>query len=250
MKEIQREKILGIPIDIVTKKDALEFVITCIQNNKGGSYILAVNSEKIMALQKESFLNKIYEEAALLLPDGIGVVFAMRWIRGKKIKKLAGADLMQIICKEAEIRGYNLFIFGGTEEVNKNAVKKIKMIYPKIKIVGRSNGYLDERGRRDLLNKINDSQVEILFVGLGSPRQEIWIQRYLPQLNIKICQAVGGTLDVISGRKKRAPRVIQKLGLEWLYRLLKEPKRIHRQIVYPIYLAKVIMEKHKKEISQ
>jgi len=246
MKEILRVRVLGVPVDVVNMSSALEYVDNWIQNEKRGNYILAVNAEKIMSLRKDSFLKTFYENAALILPDGIGVILAFKWILGLKITRVAGADLMQNISKDAVKKGYKIFIFGGLEEINKDAVEKIKIKYPGIRIVGRSDGYLEENKMNDLVNRINESQADILFIALGSPKQEIWIQKYLPRLNIKICQAIGGTLDVISGETKRAPRHFQKIGLEWLYRLVNEPKRIRRQIVYPLFLIKLIKEKLKR----
>ena len=102
-----------------------------------------------------------------------------------------------------------------------------------------------------LIRKINESQADILFIALGSPKQESWIQKYSPDLEVKVYQGIGGTLDVLSGQSKGAPSLIQKIGLEWLYRLVKEPKRIRRQIVYPRFLLEVVKAKFKKrrEIS-
>ncbi len=95
----------------------------------------------------------------------------------------------------------------------------------------------------ELINDINKSEADILFIALGSPKQEEWIQKYLPRVNAKICQGIGGTLDTITGNVQRAPVFMQKLGLEWLYRLFKEPKRIRRQIVLPLFALKVLKEK-------
>lgn len=240
-----RVRILGVPVDTVNTGDALEYINNLIQNNKKGNYILAVNAEKIMTLQKDSFLKTFYENAALILPDGIGVTIAVKWILGLKIRRVAGADLMQNICEEAVKRGSKIFIFGGKEEINKTAVEKINLAYPGICIVGRCDGYIDEDKMKDLIDKINKSKADILFIALGSPKQERWIQKYLHKTNTKICQGIGGTLDVISGRAKRAPRPIQRIGLEWLYRLFNEPERIRRQIIYPMFLFRVIMEKLK-----
>jgi len=247
MEEIIRERILGVPVDTVDMLHALYYINNWIQNNKKENYILAVNAEKIMSLQKDSFLKNFFENASLLVPDGIGVILAFKWILGLDITRVTGADLMLNICKEAVKKKYKIFIYGGTEKTNKSVVEKIIMRYPGICIVGRHHGYLKENKMNYLINKINESEAEILFVALGSPKQEIWIKKYLPKLNIKICQAIGGTLDVISGRAKRAPKTIQKLGLEWLYRLIKEPKRIRRQIVYPLFLIEIFKERFRKK---
>jgi N-acetylglucosaminyldiphosphoundecaprenol N-acetyl-beta-D-mannosaminyltransferase len=243
MKQIERKRILGIPVDIVDMSQALTYIDHIIQSNEKDNYILAINAEKIIALQKDPFLKQMAENASLLVPDGIGAVLAVKLLYGIKISRVPGADLMQNICKEAARRGYRIFIYGAKEDVNKDAVERLKRTYPGLNIVGRCSGYISEEKMNELVNQINESGADILFVALGSPKQEKWMQDYLPRLNIKVCQGIGGTLDTIVGRVKRAPESFQKLGLEWLYRLLKEPRRIRRQLVLPVFVLKVFKEK-------
>lgn len=243
MKGKARLQIIGIPIDIFDMSYALEYIDHLIQNGKKGNYILAVNPEKIITLHKIPSLKNLFENSSLLVPDGIGIVLAIRWLYGLKISRVPGIDLMQNICKDAARKGYKIFIFGAKEEVNKIVVKRLNFKYPGIQIVGRCNGFIGEDRMNDLINKINKSKADILFVALGSPKQERWIQKYLPKLNIEICQGVGGALNTIAGKPKRAPDFIQRIGLEWLYRMVVEPKRIRRQIVLPVFVLKVLKEK-------
>lgn len=241
MKGTKRVKVLGVPVDTGDVSSAIEHVHTLIQNHEKGHYILAVNAEKVIALQKDPFLGSMFDNAALLLPDGIGVVLAIRWLYGVRTARIPGADFMQAICREASYKGYKIFIYGGEEEVNRKAIEKLRITYPGIRIVGFSTGYLDDNGMDALISKINESKADILFVGLGSPKQERWVQKYLPKLNsIMVCQGIGGTLDVISGKTRRAPVYVQKIGFEWLYRLIKDPKRIRRQLSYPAFAFKVV----------
>lgn len=236
-------RILGIPVDDVDMKRALDFVDSAIKNNELRQYILAINPEKVIALQRNNFLRSMSEKAALLIPDGIGVVLAMRWLYGLPATRVPGSELMPNICREAVKNGYKIFLYGSKEDVNKAAVEKLRNTHPGIQIVGRSNGYLKENQMPNLIREINGSGADILFIALGSPKQEQWIQTYLPKLNVKVCQGIGGTLDTIVGVVRRAPVFFRWAGLEWLYRLVKEPKRIRRQIVLPIFALKVLKEK-------
>lgn len=243
MKAIERKRVLGVPIDIIDMPGALEYVDNLIQNDKRGNCIWAINSLKVLELQKEQSLKDLFENATVLLPDGIGVVLAIRLLHKLKIKRVTGVDLMQNICQKAAQKGYKIYIFGAKKKVNKKAVEKLKLIYPGIRIVGRCNGYLNEDKMEDLINRINISEPDILFVALGSPRQERWCHKYASSLNVKIIQGIGGALDAIVDTTKRAPGFIQKIGLEWLYRLIREPGRIRSQIYLSIFVIKVLKAK-------
>jgi N-acetylglucosaminyldiphosphoundecaprenol N-acetyl-beta-D-mannosaminyltransferase len=243
--KIKRVRVLDVPVDVVDVPLALRYVEELVTNHKKGNYILAVNAEKFMQLQKDLKLKEIFENASLLLPDGVGAIWALRWRYHLIAERVPGADLMQNICGESVRKGYRIFIYGAKEEVNKKAVEKLRALYPGILIVGRSNGYVSEDGMEGLINEINRSMADIIFVALGSPKQEMWIKQYLPLLNVKVCQGIGGTLDAITGQTKRAPALFQKLPLEWLYRLIIDPnpKRIRRQAVIPYFLFRVFTQK-------
>lgn len=243
MMLIKRLRVLNVPVDVIDMKGAVKYIDNLIQDNKKRGYILAVNPEKVIILQKDLSLKQMFENATLLIPDGIGVILALRLLYRIKISRVPGADLMENICKESAKKEYKIFIYGAEEKVNRIAAEKLQRKYPGLKIVGRSNGYIPESQTNSLIKKINDSKADILFVALGSPKQEKWIQKYLPKINVKICQGIGGTLDTIAGTKKRAPKFFQKIGLEWFYRLIKEPRRIYRQVSLVVFIFKVIKEK-------
>jgi N-acetylglucosaminyldiphosphoundecaprenol N-acetyl-beta-D-mannosaminyltransferase len=148
------------------------------------------------------------------------------------------------ICDIAEKGSYKVFIYGAKEDVNKKVVDELKNRYPNLKIVGRENGYVKYSEMPDLINRINASKAEILFLALGSPKQEKWYTTYKSRLqHVKVVQGVGGTLDTIAGTVKRAPKVWCKFQLEWLYRLIMEPNRIKRQKVLPAFAVMVLMSK-------
>jgi len=236
----ERQRVFGVPVDIITVKDILDKIDFIIKNDIKHNNIMAVNAEKIMAAQKNGFLLKCLENAKFLIPDGTGATVALKVIHNRKVERIPGADLMHYICAESAKKGYKIFIYGSREEVNKKAVEQLQKLYPGINIVGRCNGYVSLNEMPKLIEQINNSGAQILFVALGSPKQELWISENLTKLNVNICQGIGGTLDTIAGTVKRAPYIFQKLGAEWIYRLLKQPKRIRRHINIWIFIFKVI----------
>lgn len=241
--KIERIRILDAPLDIVDMRSVLAFIDDQIIGNVKGKYILAMNPEKVFALKRNPSMKELFEQASILLPDGIGVVRAVRLLYGKRITRVPGVNLMLNICNVSAVKGYRIFVYGAQEEVNKKAVERLCTIYPGTKIVGRCNGYLNDYEIDTLVEEINNTGANILFVALGSPKQEKWIKRYLPKLNVNICQGIGGTLDTIAGNVKRAPLFMQRLGLEWFYRLIREPRRIRRQIVLPMFALEVMKKR-------
>lgn len=240
-RPIQRVDVLGVPVDAVDMEAALRAADRAAQGSRPPFRILAVNPEKVWALRRGALPREPFGTSELLIPDGIGVVWAVRLLYGIRISRVAGADLMQELCSLAATRGYSVFLFGATEEVNREAARILEQRYPGLRIAGRRNGYFEGDGS-DIVNEINACGANILFVALGSPKQERWIFRNAPRLSVSVIQGVGGTLDTISGRVRRAPVIFQRMHLEWLYRLIIDPRRIRRQIVLPAFAWKVLIE--------
>lgn len=238
----KRIEILGVPTDCVDMAQAIEEVETMIAGNRPEA-IIAVNPEKVIKARGDSLLLGQLRRAGLLIPDGIGVVAAARLLRLGRMGRVPGSELMPAICERAAMRGYRVFLFGASPEVNRKTVEVLGQRYPGLKIVGHQHGYLGEEEMPALVDRINSSGAEILFIALGSPKQELWIDRYLPQLRVKVCQGVGGTFDVLAGRVKRAPASFRKLHLEWFYRLVTQPKRLVRQTALPKFAYLVLRKK-------
>ncbi|MCG3117425.1 MAG: WecB/TagA/CpsF family glycosyltransferase [Candidatus Manganitrophus sp. SA1] len=238
----RRIEILGVPTDCVDMSQAVARVETMIEGSRGEA-VIAVNPEKVMKAQNDPFLLDQLRGAGLLIPDGIGVVFAARLLRLGRMSQVPGSELMPAICERAAQKGYRIFLFGGSAEVNQRAGEVLRTRYPGLQIVGQQHGYLKEEEMGELVKQINASGAEILFVALGSPKQELWMARYLPQLSIKVCQGVGGTFDVLSGRVKRAPALFRKMHLEWFYRLASQPRRLIRQTALPKFAWLILREK-------
>ena len=231
MTKVTRYEVLGCPVDGVDMRGALDYVADAVKTRTEPGFILAVNPEKVFVLRNDEFLKQFFDKAALLIPDGIGMVKGLKILHKVRVSRVPGADLMQNICAEAPERGYKIFIYGASEEVNSKSCDILRQRHPGIQIVGRANGFVKPEDMDKLVQSINDSGAEILFIAMGSPRQEKWMSEHACKLNnIKICQGIGGTLDTIAGTVKRAPQFWQKLGLEWFYRLLCQPSRFKRQL--------------------
>ena len=241
-----RLKILNIWVDPVDRKEAIQRVKNFLATGTRPHAIIASNPEKHFSVPKDAVLYDTFKNADLLLPDGIGVVLAARILYGVDLERVPGSEFIFDICDIAAKGSYKVFIYGAKEDVNKKAVDELKNRYPELKIVGRANGYVKESEMSDLIDRINASKAEILFLALGSPRQEKWYATHKNRLHhVRVVQGVGGTLDTIAGTVKRAPEVWCKFQLEWLYRLIMEPRRIKRQKVLPVFAALVLIAKLK-----
>lgn len=239
-----RLKILNIWVDPVTRQEALNRVEEILRHGQRPHAIFAANPEKNFSVPKDPELYKVFAEADLLLPDGIGMVWAARVLYGVKMERVPGADFMEDICRLAAREGYKIFIYGAKEEVNEKAADLLSKRYPGLLVAGRAHGYLGQEKMPDLIRQINDSGAQILFIALGSPKQEKWYATHKDCLtNVRVVQGIGGTLDAIVGKVKRAPYYWQKYSLEWLYRLLSEPNRIKRQKVIPVFILMTIAAK-------
>ena len=242
----KRLKILNIWVDPVDREEAISRVKNFLSEGTKPHAIIASNPEKNFSVPKDAVLYDTFKNADLLLPDGMGIVMAARILYGVGLERVPGSEFIFDICEIAAAASYKVFIYGAAEDVNKKAVDELKNRYPDLNIVGRANGFVKESDMLDLIYRINASKAEILFLALGSPKQEIWYATYKNQLHhVRVVQGVGGTLDTIAGTVKRAPEIWCKLQLEWLYRLIMEPRRIKRQKVLPIFAAMVLITKIK-----
>jgi len=224
---VEKERILGVAVSDLSYKDLEETVALDIENNKK-SFIVAINPEKVLKARKDKQLASLLDCADYPIADGIGVVIASR-LKGGKIKsRVTGIECMDTLCALANQKSYKIFLYGAKREVLAKTKTALTQKYSNIQIVGAIDGY--EHNNEKIVSAINKSEADILFVALGSPKQEIWITNNKENLCPKIYMGVGGSFDVISGNIKRAPDFMLKLGLEWLYRLIREPKRIFRQI--------------------
>ncbi len=224
---MNKERILGVAVSDLSYNELAKNIESDIDNNKK-SFIVAINPEKVLKARKDEKLAQLLDSADYPIADGIGVVIASRLKKGNIKNRVTGIECMDMICALSNKKGYKIFLYGAKAETLAKAKAKLEEKYPDIKIVGTANGY--EQDNEKIVTEINESGADIVFVALGSPKQENWIVGNRDRLCPKIYMGVGGSFDVLSGNIKRAPKFMLKLGLEWLYRLIREPKRFFRQI--------------------
>lgn len=229
---MEKVNILGVNIDKTTNTEAVDKIYQML-NEKGNHAVFTPNSEIILMAYKDSEFCALLNSAELLTADGIGVVYASRILRNPVPERVAGYDMAcGIIARIAE-SGHRLYLFGGKPGVAEKAEENLKEKYPLLNIVGTHNGYFKPEETESIIEDINASGADLLFVCLGAPAQEKWIAANREKLNCHVMMGIGGSLDVFAGYVERAPEVWCKLGLEWLYRLKKEPWRFWRMTALP-----------------
>jgi len=220
-------------------------------NSSKRHFITTVNPEILLLAHQEENYKNILNRASLSLADGIGIIFAAHYL-GQKIKKrITGCDLLEIIADLAEKEEKSIYFLGGRGKVPQKAAENLKKKFPTLKIAGFDNSiiYSEKLFEKEIITRINKTQPDVLFVALGAPKQEKWIFKNINQLKtVKIAVGIGGALDFLSGKTKRAPLFLRKIGLEWFWRLICQPWRLPRifNAVVKFTLA-VIKEKKKNE---
>lgn len=232
--------ILGVKIDNLTINQTLNKIEGFLIDGKQ-HYIITPNPEFLVRAQCDPEFKEILNQADLAVADGIGLIL-VSWFLGQPLKeRIAGVDLMEKICQQAAVKNWPVFLLGGREGVAEKAIEKLKRKYQGLKAEVKSEITLKARSQKQ-------SPSGILFVALGAPSQEKWIKNNLRKMpQIKVAMGVGGSFDFISGRIKRAPKIIRQIGLEWLWRFCCQPwrvKRIYRAVI--IFPWLVIKEKFKK----
>lgn len=234
--------VLGCRLDPLTMSATLDRVGDLIDKADPGKYahIITLNAEIAYQAYYDPALLELINRAELVTADGIGIVWGARRLGIKVPERVTGIDLMEQLCQRAAQRGWRIYLLGAAPGVAEAAAQKLQARYAGLTVAGFHHGYFNDNEEQEIVADIIRTAPQILFVGLGAPRQEWWIDQYKNQLKVPVCIGVGGSLDVISGLKQRAPGWIIKLNLEWLYRLIAEPSRFKRQLVLPRFVGLVI----------
>lgn len=241
---MEKVNILGVQVDKVNIAEATDKIFNMLSENRP-HMIFTPNSEIIMLAYKDKNFCDILNKADLLTADGIGVVYASKILQNPINERAAGYDIACRIIEKISNSGHRLFLFGGKPGVAEKAKENLEKQYPKINIVGTRNGYFKADEEAEIVQEINIANPDIVFVCLGAPAQEKWIARNCKNMNAKIFMGVGGSLDVIAGTAERAPDFWCNHGLEWLYRLLKQPSRFMRMTALPKFGITVIFKGRK-----
>lgn len=243
MKEYTPVKILGVPVHALTMQEAVSVLDEKIQS-KEQTFIVTANAEIIMMCQNDNAYNDIVShQADLVLPDGAGAVWAGRFLGYDVPERVAGFDLYNHLLALAAEKNYTAYFFGGAPGVAEAAKLKAEELYPGVKIVGCHNGFFKDSEEQAIIDEINASKADMLFVALGAPKQEKLLVKYRKQLHPKILMGIGGSFDVLAGKMERAPKWMQDASLEWAFRLYKQPSRFMRMMALPKFVLKVVLSK-------
>lgn len=224
-----RVKIWEIEIDIIPQEEIIKIVDDNIKNARLPMKITGVNPEVIIKSHEDIALRHAIIESKIINIDGISVALALKMLGYKLARKVACPDISDSLISIAERSGYRIFFLGARQETLEKMIAKLKIDYPKLHIAGYINGYYDNSKEKTIAEKIKSSNADILFIGMPSPAKELFISTNMKFLNIPLCFGVGGYFDILAGVFKRAPKWLQFLGLEWLFRLSQEPKRLFKR---------------------
>jgi N-acetylglucosaminyldiphosphoundecaprenol N-acetyl-beta-D-mannosaminyltransferase len=242
--------ILDSPVHNVTMGQVLSLAVE-FMNEPRLHQITTVNPEFIMTAQGDATFREVLEQADLCVPDGIGLLLAARRLGYPLLERVAGSDLVYELARLSAENGWRLFLLGAAEGVAAEAGTILQSRYPGLQIAGCYAGSPAITENEAIITRINDSRAEILYVAYGAPNQDKWIARNKEYLStVRLAMGVGGSLDFITGRSVRAPAWAQRLGLEWLHRLYKEPWRWRRMLALPRFAWQVARQpRHPEEIT-
>lgn len=240
---VKKVRILSLDINNIRMEEIINQLSEVLSDNRKKRLIYTPNSEIVVKAFDNPKFDQMLKKADYLIPDGAGLLLASKILKVPIKERVAGYDLMMNLLKYISDKKHSVYLLGGKPDVIDQAVENVKSKYPKINISGYHHGYIDQEKEREIINEINQKSPDILMVGMGVPLQEDFFNRYFDTLNITIGLAVGGSFDVISGQVKRAPIWIQKIYLEWLYRLFQEPRRIKRMVALPRFVYLVLKER-------
>lgn len=223
-----RATVLGCAID---RLDLEETVRRCAQlvESGGPAQHVVVNAAKLVLLRRDPGLRAIVERCALVNADGQPIVWASRLLGDPLPERVTGIDLMERLLALAEERGYRVFVLGARAEVLERAVARLRERHPRLELCGYRDGYFRDEASALVCAEIRAARPHILLVAMPSPRKEQWLARHLSELRVPFAMGVGGAVDVVAGMTRRAPGWMQRAGLEWLFRLLQEPRRLARR---------------------
>ncbi|MCM3338713.1 WecB/TagA/CpsF family glycosyltransferase [Paenibacillus sp. MER TA 81-3] len=243
--DVPTVSIYGIPFSKLNMRDTVQMLTDSIDSGQQSLQVITANPIMVMAaLENDKFMS-IMKQADLIVPDGTGVVWAANYVGNPVAERVTGFDMLHELMKFGEDRRWKVFLLGAAPKVVQAAAERLRQQYPAVDIVGVRDGFFGEAEDEDVVRQVQEANPHILFVARGADTQEPWIAKYRHQLRVPLMMGVGGSFDILSGRTKRAPKWTQKLRIEWLYRLVTEPKRFKRMLVLPIFAWKVMRDKEK-----
>ena len=223
-----RRELLGIPIDVLTFNETVAKAVQAMERRELTQHV-ALNAAKLVNARKDAELWQDIAESHIIGIDGMGIVWAARALGISVPERVAGVDLMEALLGVCAGKGFRPYFLGARREVLECAVARTRERWPGLEFAGFRNGYFTQQDEREIVADIRRSGADCLFIGMPTPRKERFLHRYRHELNIPFIMGVGGGLDVLAGHVQRAPAAMQKTGLEWLYRIYQEPRRMWRR---------------------
>jgi N-acetylglucosaminyldiphosphoundecaprenol N-acetyl-beta-D-mannosaminyltransferase len=220
--------ILGVRVHAATMQQALEVCMHAVET-RSRLLVGVVNAAKVVSMHRQSALKSAVDATDVTFADGMAVVWAGRILRQPLPERVAGIDLFQNLLRLAHERRLSVFLLGAEQEVLNKVVARVKAEHPNARLVGARNGYFTDAESAQVADDIRAARPDLLFVAMTSPKKEIFLSKWSEHMRIAVCHGVGGSFDVLAGKVRRAPVVWQKLGLEWLYRVLQEPRRLWKR---------------------
>jgi N-acetylglucosaminyldiphosphoundecaprenol N-acetyl-beta-D-mannosaminyltransferase len=231
-------RVLGVRVDCVDMDSAIAQIEKLVDS--GGSHLVAtVNPEFVMRARKDRAFSRVLEQAALCLPDGVGVVWAARRQGCELRQPVAGVDLVRPLAALCARRGFRLFLLGAAPGVAAELASNLRDSYPGLEVSAHA-GSPDAADDVETVHRIHDHHARVLLIAYGAPAQELWFDRLQDRLGVSVAVGVGGSFDYLTGRVPRAPAWMRSAGLEWLGRLARQPWRLRRMAVLPVYAIKVL----------
>jgi N-acetylglucosaminyldiphosphoundecaprenol N-acetyl-beta-D-mannosaminyltransferase len=229
--------ILGTRVNIFGSYDHAIQLIRQRISSRQPTFCVAINPEKVYRATRDPGLSRALDLAHVRICDGIGISLASMLLYRRRLPRCTGIDLFLRLIRLSAEEGWKVFLLGASPQSNAAASRALANSYPSLRIVGRQDGYFKDSSA--VVDQINQSGADLLFVAMGTPRQELWISEHMSRLRASFCMGVGGSLDVVGGVGRRAPALFRKTGTEWFFRLLVQPSRLQRQMVLPLFMVEI-----------
>jgi len=240
--------VLGIRVDRVSERQTLDLIEQIIEKRRANDntlpcqQVVTVNPEFVIAAQQHTLFRQCINQAAIVVADGMGIVWATRFLGAPTPERVTGTDILTTLAKRCAEKGYRLYLLGAAPSVAEAAAARLQVLAPGVKIAGTYAGSPAPPEEAEIIERIRIAQADVLCVAYGAPAQELWIQHNLARLPVAVAMGVGGAFDFLSGRQQRAPKFMRRIGLEWLYRLYREPRRWRRMLALPKFALYVVMK--------
>ena len=234
----KEEVILDVPVDILTMEEIVSDMGTYFETGQKMT-LTSVNPQILLMAQKNADVKDYLVHSSHRFADGIGLIKLSKWTKGQLTQRIAGIDVMEEALAFADAHQKRIFLYGAKPEVVALAAENIQEKYPNLHLAGYVDGYTQRTGE-EIVAQVNDTRADMVFVALGSPKQENWLSTHIEDMTATVYQTIGGSLDVMSGTVKRAPDLFIKTNLEWLYRSFSNPKRMNRIFQVPEFIVKAL----------